>query len=121
MAEEKKEEADDYAGAHLRPGGPLAFRQCPSQQNAACHKMPEARSVERGNSFHSVADGEVGGTPDHVNCQESQDDANPPGAAGCVGLEERGLCGDGLGCVAHTLSCNDLKMVYSFHRVLGAL
>jgi len=32
----KKEEADDHrSGAHLRPGGALTFRQCPSQQNAA--------------------------------------------------------------------------------------
>ena len=35
--------------------------------------MSNARGVERRNGFHSVTDGEIGRTPNHVNSEECKD------------------------------------------------
>ena len=71
---EKKEKADDEAGANLCPCGAKALCQAPEEKNGAGGKMTEAGSVKRRDGFNGVTNGEIGGTPDQIDGEKSKND-----------------------------------------------
>src|SRR5260370_41554083 len=85
VANEKKEKADDDAGANLRPGGSKTLCKAPHQENRAGDQMAEARSIKRRNRFHGVTNGEVRGTPDEVDGKERKNNCHAM-SAGNAGL-----------------------------------
>src|SRR5215470_7040610 len=72
VAHQKEQQPDDDAGADLRPGGLLPFRQSPNEKRSARDQMAQARGVERRNRPDGVPDGEIRRTPDDVDGQKRQ-------------------------------------------------
>src|SRR6266704_4730445 len=72
VADEKKECADDNAGANLRPGRPKTFCQAPREENRSRCQVAQPRGVEWRNRFHGIANREVRGAPDEVNGKKGE-------------------------------------------------
>jgi len=72
VADQKEEDADDDAGANLRPGGAKTFCQAPDEENRAGDQVAKARRVERRDRFHGIPNGKVRGTPDEVDGKERE-------------------------------------------------
>src|SRR5262245_34157903 len=76
VANEKEENADDDAGADLRPSGTQALSQTPCEKNGTGNEMPEAGGVKRRNAFNRICNCQVSGSPDDVNSKKARDDRN---------------------------------------------
>src|SRR5215831_16035240 len=74
VANEKEENADDDAGADLRPSGTQALSQTPCEKNGTGNEMPEAGGVKRRNAFNRISNCQVRGSPDEVNSKKARDD-----------------------------------------------
>src|SRR5216684_214122 len=100
VANEKKEKADDDAGANLRPGGSQTFCQAPREENCPGDQVAEACGVQRWNRFHGVTNRKVRGTPDKVD-----------------GKKGKGNGGANFGSAAARSSCcNVLSLLYSLRQ-----
>src|ERR1041384_5569843 len=76
VANEKEEDSNNDAGTDVRPSRTQAPGQAPGEKNGACKQMPEARGGKRRYAFDCITNGQIGGSPDEVNGEETKDNRN---------------------------------------------